>query len=57
MSSIFTSTTEATWLKQNKGWLKGLRERAELVHGIATNSDNTKKPEVMIQKILAGNYL
>ncbi|EED12027.1 conserved hypothetical protein [Talaromyces stipitatus ATCC 10500] len=62
---IFTSTTaEATQLKENQGWLKGLGERAELimptygviVHGISTNSINTKDQTATIQQMLADNY-
>ena len=62
---IFTSTTtEASQLKQNKGWVKGLGERAELVvptygvivHGIATNSINMKDQKAAIQQMLADNY-
>ncbi|KAJ6114107.1 hypothetical protein N7512_007552 [Penicillium capsulatum] len=62
---IFTGTTaEAAQLKQNKGWTKGLGDRAELVlptygvivHGIPTNSINTKDQEATIQRILADNY-
>lgn len=62
---IFTSTTaEAAQLKQNKGWIKGLGERAELVlptygviaHGIPTNSINIKDRDATIQQVLADNY-
>lgn len=62
---IFTSTTaEAAQLKQNKGWIKGLGERAELVlptygviaHGIPTNSINIKDQEATIEQVLADNY-
>jgi hypothetical protein len=62
---IFTSTTaEATQLKENQGWLKGLGEHAELmvptygviVHGISTNSINTKDQTATIQQMLADNY-
>ncbi len=62
---IFTSTTtEATQLKQNKGWLRGLGEHAELivptygviVHGISTGSINTKDQKATIQQMLADNY-
>ncbi|OKL55294.1 hypothetical protein UA08_09424 [Talaromyces atroroseus] len=62
---IFTSTTaEATQLKQNKGWIKGLGEHAELVvatygvivHGIPTNSINIKDQKATIQRIIADNY-
>jgi len=62
---IFTSTTaEATQLKENKGWIRGLGEQAELivptcgviVHGISTNSINIKDQKATIQQILADNY-
>jgi hypothetical protein len=62
---IFTSTTaEATQLKQNRGWIKGLGEHAELVvptygvivHGIPTNSINIKDQKATIQRIIADNY-
>lgn len=62
---IFTSTTvEAAQLKQHRGWIKGLGERAELViptygviaHGIPTNSINIKDQEATIQQVLADNY-
>lgn len=62
---IFTSTTaEAAQLKQHKGWIKGLGERAELVlptygviaHEIPTNSINIKNQEATIQQVLADNY-
>lgn len=51
---IFASTAaEATQLRQNKGWLKGLAERAELIvptygviiHGVPTSSINVKRSE------------
>lgn len=62
---IFTSNTaETTQLKQNKGWIGGLGEHAELViptygviaHGIPTNSINIKDHEATIQQILADNH-
>jgi hypothetical protein len=62
---IFTgSTAESTQLKQNKGWTRSLGERAELitptygviVHGIPTNTINTKDQEATIQQILADNH-
>ena len=62
---IFTSTTaETIQLKENKGWITGLREQAELivptygviVHGISTNSINIKDQKATIQQILADNY-
>lgn len=62
---IFTSTmTEATQLKENKGWLSGLSEHAELIvptygviaHGIATNSINIRDQRAAIEQILADNY-
>ena len=62
---IFTSTTaEATQLKENKGWLRGLGEHAELivptygviVHGVSTNSINIKDQKATIQQMLADNY-
>jgi precorrin-4 methylase len=62
---IFTSTTaEATQLKENRGWIGGLGEHAELivpsyrviVHGISTNSINIKDQKATIQQILADNY-
>jgi hypothetical protein len=62
---IFTSTTaEATQLKQNRSWIKGLGEHAELVvptygvivHGIPTNSINIKDQKATIHQIIADNY-
>ncbi len=62
---IFTSTTaEAIQLKENKGWIRGLREQAELivptygviVHGISTNSINIKDQKATIQRMLTDNY-
>ncbi|KAK1990051.1 hypothetical protein LX36DRAFT_553411, partial [Colletotrichum falcatum] len=62
---IFTSTTaEAAHLKQNKEWLRGLGERAELIiptykviaHGTSTSSINVKDQKATIQQILADNY-
>lgn len=62
---IFASTTtETTQLKENKGWLKGLGECAELVvptygvivHGVATNSINIKDQQATIQQVVADNY-
>jgi hypothetical protein len=62
---IFTSsTTETTKLKENKGWIRGLGEHAELilpsygviVHGISTNSINIKDQQATIQQLLADNY-
>jgi hypothetical protein len=62
---IFTSSTaEATKLKENRGWIKGLGEHAELivptygviVHGISTNSINIKDQKATIQQIVADNY-
>ena len=62
---IFTSTTaEATRLKQNKGWLRGLGEHAELivptygviVHDIPTNSIDVKDQRAAVEQILADNH-
>ncbi|KIW36020.1 uncharacterized protein PV06_11675 [Exophiala oligosperma] len=62
---IFASTSaEVQQLKQNKGWLKGLGEHAEvvvptygvIVHGISTSSINIKDQKTTIQHILADNY-
>ena len=62
---IFTSTTaEAAQLKQNREWLRGLGERAEvivpthgvIVHGVLTKSINMKDQEATIQQILADNH-
>lgn len=62
---IFTSTTaEATQLKQNKEWLRGLGEHAELIvptygvisHGIPTKSINLKDQKATIEQMLADNY-
>ena len=62
---IFASTiAEAAQLKENKGWLPGLGEHAELivptsgviVHGISTSSINVKDQKATIQQILADNY-
>ncbi|QKX57721.1 uncharacterized protein TRUGW13939_04840 [Talaromyces rugulosus] len=62
---IFTSTTaEASKLKKNIGWVKGLGEHAEIIvptygviaHGIPTNSINIKDQTATIQQILADNY-
>ena len=55
---LFTSTTaETAQLKQNKGWLRGLEEHAELivptykviVYNISTNSIDIKNQEATIQ--------
>jgi len=55
---IFTSSTaEAMILKENKGWISGLGDQAELivptygviVHGISTNSINVKDQRATIQ--------
>jgi hypothetical protein len=62
---IFTSTTaEALQLKENKGWLQGIGENAELivptfgviVHGIPTSTINLKDQKATIQQMLAENY-
>jgi len=62
---IFTSSTaEAVKLKENRDWIRGLGEHAELivptygviVHGISTNSINIKHQKATIQQILADNY-
>jgi hypothetical protein len=62
---IFTSTTaEATQLKENREWISGLGEHAELVtqsygvvvHGISTSSINIKDQKATIQQILADNH-
>ena len=62
---IYTSTTaEAEQLKENKGWLKGLGEQAELVvptygvivHGVSTRSINVREQKSIIQQMLADNY-
>ncbi|KAK9445095.1 hypothetical protein VB005_01558 [Metarhizium brunneum] len=62
---IFTSSTaEATKLKEDKGWLRGLGENAEvivptygvIVHGISTSSINIKDQKATIQQMLADNY-
>ena len=62
---IFASTTtEAVQLRQNKGWLRGLGECAELivptygviVHGVPTKSINVKDQKATIQRMLADNY-
>jgi hypothetical protein len=62
---IFTSSTaEATRLKEDKGWLRGLGENAEvivptygvIVHGIHTSSINIKDQKATIQQMLADNY-
>jgi len=62
---IFTSSAaEAIQLKENKGWIKGLGEQAELVvptygviaHGIPTNSINIKDQKATTQRIVAENY-
>jgi hypothetical protein len=62
---IFASTTaEAAQLKENKGWLPGLGEHAELivptygviVHGVSTRSINIKDQKATIQQMLADNY-
>jgi len=60
---VFIVETEK--LKEYKGWIKGLGEYAELivsiygviVHGISTNSINIKDQMVIIQWILADNYI
>lgn len=59
-----SSTAEATKLKENSGWIKGLGEHAELsvptygiiVHGVSTNSIDIKDQKATIQQILADNY-
>jgi hypothetical protein len=59
-----TSTAEAAKLKENRGWIRGLGEHAEvivptygvIVHGISTNSINVKDQKATIQQILADNY-
>ena len=62
---IFTSTTtEASQLRKDKGWISGLGDHAELivptygviVHGISTSSINIKDQKATIQQILADNY-
>jgi hypothetical protein len=62
---IFTScTAEAVKLKDNREWINGLGEHAELIvptygviaHGISTNSINIKDQQATIQQILADNY-
>lgn len=62
---IFTSSvTGAEKLKENRSWVKGLGEQAELVvptygvivHGIPTNTINVKDQETTIQQILADNH-
>jgi hypothetical protein len=62
---IFTSSTaEAMKLKENREWIKGLGEHAELIvptygviaHGVSTNSINVKDQTATIQQILADNY-
>lgn len=62
---IFTSTTaEAAQLKQNRGWLGGIGQHAELimptygviVHGILTSTINIKDQEAIIQQVLADNH-
>ena len=61
---IVTSTTaEATHLKEDKGWVSGLGEHAELIvptygvvlHGIPTKSIHVKDQEATIQQMLAEN--
>ncbi|OAQ57918.1 hypothetical protein VFPPC_11807 [Pochonia chlamydosporia 170] len=62
---IFTSTTaEALQLKENKRWVQGLGENAELIvptfgviaHGIPTSTINLKDQKATIQQMLADNY-
>ena len=62
---IYTSSiAEATKLKENRSWIRGLGEHAELVvptygvivHGISTNSINIKDQKATIQQIIADNY-
>jgi hypothetical protein len=62
---IYASTTaEAGRLKANKGWLKGLGEKAELVlpaygvivHGVSTRSIDVEKRDAVIKQMLADNY-
>ena len=62
---IYTSSiAEATKLKENRGWIRGLGEHADLivptygviVHGISTNSINIKDQKATIQQIIADNY-
>ncbi|KAG9243681.1 hypothetical protein BJ878DRAFT_535071 [Calycina marina] len=48
---VFTSSTsEATKLKENRGWVR------IIVHGIFTNSIDTKDQKATIQQILTDNY-
>lgn len=63
---IFTSSTsEAKKIKENRGWVRSLGEQAELivltygviVHGISTNSIDTKDQKATIQQILADNHI
>lgn len=62
---IFTSSVaEATQLKENRVWVKGLGQQAELIvptygviaHGIPTNSINIKDQKATTQQIVAKNY-
>ncbi len=62
---VFASTTtEAEQLKDEKSWVRGLGERAELVvptygvivHGVSTKSVDIKDQTATIQQMLADNY-
>lgn len=62
---IFTSSTAgAARLRENKQWVRGLGEHAELIvptygviaHGLPTHSINIKDQTATIQQILADNY-
>jgi hypothetical protein len=62
---IYTNTTtEATKLKESKGWLGSHGAQAELMvptygvitHGFSTNSINTNNQKATIKHILADNH-
>ena len=51
------TTAEATKLKDNREWLRGLSEHAVLiVHGIATNYINIMDQRATIQQIVTDKY-
>jgi hypothetical protein len=64
IQTFTSSTAEATKLKENRGWVRGLGEHAKLivpacgviVPCVSTNSVNIKDQQATTQQILANNY-
>jgi hypothetical protein len=64
IQTFTSSTAEATKLKENRGWVRGLGEHAKLivpacgviVPGVSTNSVSIKDQQATTQQILANNY-